>query len=259
MRAPGIELPVVATVLTLTLTVALASAQHAYTPADIEAGGRLFQSTCVGCHGPDGDAIAGVRLASGQFRRATSDEELIGIIVGGISGTSMPPSKFSEGEAGTIVAYLRSMATAGSADTTTTGDAGRGRTIVEGKGQCLTCHSVGDRGARIGPDLTAVGGARRRVELEKSILQPDAEIREENRFARAVTREGATVNGRLMNQDTFTLQLLDSKGQLVSLSKSSLRSYELLKTSPMPSYRDKLSMQEVADVVSYLASLKGSR
>lgn len=62
-----------------------------------------------------------------------------------------------------------------------------------------------------------------------------------------------------MNQDTFTLQLLDSKEQLVSLAKSSLRSYELLKTSPMPSYRDKLSMQEVADVVSYLASLKGSR
>ena len=248
----------------LLLVVALGTAgpleaQHAYTPADIEAGGRLYQSTCVGCHGPDGDAIAGVRLVSGQFRRATSDEDLVRIIIGGINGTPMPPSKFSEAEAGTIVAYLRSMAAAGSTDTTTVGDAGRGRTIVEGKGQCLTCHSVGDRGARVGPDLTSVGAARRRVELEKSILQPDAEIREENRFARAVTRDGATVNGRLMNQDTFTLQLLDSKEQLVSLSKSSLRSYELLKTSPMPSYRDKLSMQEVADVVSYLASLKGSR
>ncbi len=248
----------------LMMVVALATAghleaQHAYTPADIEAGGRLYQSTCVGCHGPDGDAIAGVKLASGQFRRATSDEELVRIIIGGITGTPMPPSKFSEAEAGTIVAYLRSMAAAGSADATTAGDAGRGRTILEGKGQCLTCHSVGDRGARVGPDLTSVGAARRRVELEKSLLQPDAEIREENRFARAVTRDGVTVNGRLMNQDTFTLQLLDSKEQLVSLSKSSLRSYELLKTSPMPSYRGKLSMQEVADVVSYLASLKGSR
>jgi putative heme-binding domain-containing protein len=257
MRAPGIKLPVVSTVLAL--TAVLASAQHAYTPADIEAGGRLYQSTCVGCHGPDGDLVAGVGLASGQFRRASSDDELVRIVIGGISGTPMPPSKFSEAEAGTIVAYLRSMATSGSADTTTVGDAARGRTIVEGKGQCLTCHTVGDRGARLGPDLTAVGAVRRRVELEKSILQPDAEIREENRFARAVTRDGVTVNGRLMNQDTFTLQLLDSREQLVSLAKSSLRSYELLKTSPMPSYRDKLSMQDIADVVSYLASLKGSR
>ena len=72
-------------------------------------------------------------------------------------------------------------------------------------------------------------------------------------------RDGTTINGRLMNQDTFTLQLLDSKDQLVSLSKSALRSYELLRTSPMPSYQGKLSAQEVADVVSYLASLKGPR
>jgi mono/diheme cytochrome c family protein len=109
-------------------------AQHAYTPADIEAGGRLYQSTCVGCHGPDGDAITGVRLASGQFRGATSDEELVRIIIDGITGTPMPPNKFSEADAGTIVAYLRSMTAAGSADTTTMGDAGRGKTIVEGKG-----------------------------------------------------------------------------------------------------------------------------
>ena len=32
------------------------------------------------------------------------------IIIGGIPGTAMPPSSFSEGQAGTIVAYLRSLA-----------------------------------------------------------------------------------------------------------------------------------------------------
>ena len=245
--------------LVVVVTAGGLAAQHAYTPADIEAGGRLYQSACVGCHGPDGDAIAGVRLASGQFRRASSDDELVRIITGGISGTPMPPGKFSDAEAGTIVAYLRSMAIDGTPDSSTSGDAGRGRTIVEEKAQCLTCHTVGERGSQLGPDLSAVGAMRRRIELEKSLLQPDAEIREENRFARAVTRDGATISGRLMNQDTFTLQLLDSKERLLSLAKSDLRSYELLRTSPMPSYQDKLSVQEVADVVSYLASLKGSK
>jgi putative heme-binding domain-containing protein len=198
-------------------------------------------------------------LASGQFRRATSDDELVRIITGGIAGTSMPPSKFSEIDAGMIVAYLRSLATVGSADTAIAGDAVRGKGIVEGKGQCLTCHSVGESGGRGGPDLSAIGALRRRVELETSILQPSAEIREENRPARAVMRDGTTINGRLMNQDTFSLQILDSKEQLLSIPKSALRSYELLTVSPMPSYRDKLAMQEIADVVSYLASLKGPR
>jgi len=53
------------------------------------------------------------------------------------------------------------------------------------------------------------------------------------------------------------VQLLDASERLVSIAKSDLREYALLKASPMPSYRDKLNGQELADVVSYLASLKG--
>ena len=70
-------------------------------------------------------------------------------------------------------------------------------------------------------------------------------------------RDGATLTGRLLNQDTFTLQLLDSNEQLQVLDKANLRDYAILKGSPMPSYRDKLNAQELSDVVSYLASLRG--
>ena len=72
-----------------------------------------------------------------------------------------------------------------------------------------------------------------------------------------MTRRGATITGKLLNQDSFSLQLLDASGRLVSVAKADLREYALLKTSPMPSYRDKLTGQELADVVSYLASLRG--
>jgi len=44
----------------------------------------------------------------------------------------------------------------------------------------------------------------------------------------------------------------------VSLSKAGLREYTLLKNSPMPSYRDKLTSAEIDDLVAYLLSLKGS-
>ena len=249
---------VVLAATTLGAAGALIAQQRTYLPAEIENGGRVYQSNCAGCHGPEGDGVAGIDFGSGRLRRASSDDDLVRIIVGGIPGTAMPPSNFSDGQAGTIVAYLRSMATGTiSRNASAAGDPGRGRAVFEGKGQCLTCHAVGGSGARVGPNLTDIGAVRRAAELERSIVEPDAEIRPENRPVRAVTRRGATITGKLLNQDSFSLQVLDAADGLVSVAKSDLREYALLKSSPMPSYRDKLSSQELADVVSYLASLRG--
>jgi len=238
-------------------TGALFAQQQGYTPSDIENGRQIYQANCSGCHAPEGDGVPGVDFGSGQFRRGSSDDQLVRIIIGGIPGTAMPPSNFSEGQAGTIVAYLRSLATSGAGSTSARGDAGRGRSVFEGKGQCLTCHSVSGVGSRVGPNLTEIGAVRRVAEMERSILDPDAEVRADNRSVRAVTHEGTSITGRFLNQDSFTLQLLDSTERLVSLAKSSLREYTVLKTSTMPSYRDKLSAEELADVVSFLVSLKG--
>lgn len=234
-----------------------ASAQgHGYTPQDVENGGLIYQTSCAFCHGPEGDGVPGVNFASGTFRRATTDDELIKIIIGGIPGTAMPPSNYSEGQSTTIVAYLRSFATSPKTSMPA-GNVSRGKSLFEGKGQCATCHSVGGVGSRTGPALTEVGAFRRTVELQRSILEPSAEIRTDNRSVRAVTRLGATVNGRLLNQDTFTLQLLDSNERLVLLDKSNLREVTVLKESPMPSYKGKLDAQELSDLVTYLSSLRG--
>lgn len=235
--------------------IALAAQGRVYLPGEIEGGARLFQANCTGCHGPEGDAIAGVNFSRGQLRRAATDDDLVRIIVRGIPGTPMPPSNFSEGQAGTIVAYLRSMAGSGAA--AASGDAGRGKALFETKGQCLTCHSVAGAGARTGPPLTDIGAFRPVSELRRSLVEPDVEIRAENRSVRAVTRAGDTITGRLLNQDTFSLQLIDAKEQLRMLDKGSLREYAILKNSPMPSYRDTLTPQEVADIVAYLSTLKG--
>jgi quinoprotein glucose dehydrogenase len=190
------------------------------------------------------------------FRRGSTDDELVRIIIGGIPGTAMPPSNYSEGQAGTIVAYLRSLA-ASPRGTAIAGNAARGRAIFEGKGQCLTCHSVASAGSRTGPPLTDIGARRRIIELQRSVVEPNAEIRTDNRSVRAVTRDGATLTGRLLNQDTFTLQLLDAKERLLTLDKSALREHQVLKDSPMPSYRDRLTADELADLVTYLSSLRG--
>ncbi len=231
-------------------------AQHNYTPADVEDGGRLYRANCVNCHGARGDLVSGVDLGHGKFRRAASDTDLARIIINGIPGTPMPPSAYTEFQAGTIVAYLRSLAASASTPASL-GDPLRGKAIFEGKGACVSCHRVNGNGSRVGPDLSDIGELRQPAELEQSLLDPNAEIRSENRYVRAVTREGVTITGRILTEDTFSLQLIDSHEKLVSLTKSNLREYSFVKNSPMPSYREKLNAGELADVVSYLVSLKG--
>jgi putative heme-binding domain-containing protein len=233
----------------------VAAQQLRYLPAEVDAGGRVYTSTCTGCHGPDGDGVAGINFSQGKYRRAASDDDLVRIIVRGIPGTPMPPTGMSEGQAATVVAYLRSMTGAG--DATSGGDAARGRAIVEGKGQCLTCHSIGTTGGHAGPALSDIGLQRRGVDLTQSLANPGGEVRPENRAVRIVMKDGKGVTGRFLNQDTFTIQLIDSTDKLLSIDKASIRESSLLTTSAMPSYRDKLTPQELGDVVAYLSSLKG--
>jgi putative heme-binding domain-containing protein len=231
-----------------------AFAQHE-TASDIQDGGRAFRQSCANCHGPDGDLIAGIDLGRTQFRREYTDAELVGIIRNGIPNTPMPRSNMSEVQAQKIVAYLRAEAES-KRSVNVAGDHARGQALFEGKGGCVACHRVGATGPRLGPELTTIGRQRRAIELRQSLVEPNAEIAPNNRFYRVVTKDGTTVTGRLLNHDTFTVQVMDGKEQLRSFNKSDLREHGPA-PSPMPSFQGKLSDQELADVVSYLVSLKG--
>lgn len=253
-------------------------AQHAFTPDEIAEGGRLFQSNCTGCHGTAGDQIQGVALMSGKFRRATSDDEVAGIIRKGVPGTAMQAFNFTEQQAGMVVAYLKSFsATVAPVRDAVLGDSARGKQVLEGKGNCLSCHRVGLNGSRTGPDLSSAGlprppGARFvgfggapppppttsaiAAQLERDLMEPDAEISPANRTYRAVGKDGAVVVGRLLNLDNFNVQIFDSKERLVTLQRSDLREFAVMK-SPMPSYRGKLTPPELSDLLAYLVSLKG--
>jgi len=229
----------------------------AYSPADAQDGERLFMNSCANCHGPDGDVVPGVDLEHGQFRRASSDAQLIDIIRRGIPGTAMPPGSYSNTAATQIVAFLRTQAMSKQA-TVVRGDARRGRELFEGKGQCLACHSVNGTGPRLGIDISEIGRIRLTADLEKALLDPAPTVHPQNRTVRLVTRDGNTVTGRLLNHDMLTVQVLDSHEQLRSFAKSGLRELTIVEKSPKASYRGKLTPGEVADLVSYLATLKGS-
>lgn len=233
-----------------------AFAQHE-TAADLLDGERAYQASCANCHGANGDLVAGIDFGRGQFRRTMTDEELARIIRNGIPNTPMPPTNMTAEQASKLVAYLRSLPAARGASVVA-GDAARGKVVFEGKGKCLSCHGAAGAGSRVGPDLSNVGATRRTPDLERALLDPQADVQPNHRFYRVVLPDGTTVTGRLLGHDTFTVRMIDTREQLRLFVKSDVRSHGFI-PSPMPSYKGTLTPQELADVVSYLSSLKVPR
>ena len=216
----------------------------------------MYGANCAFCHGAGGDAVPNVDLRSGKFRKATSDEDLARLITAGVPGTAMPPHKFQPPELTGIVAYIRAMRDVHAA-TVTLGDARRGKEIFSARGACMNCHRVNGQGSRLAPDLSDIGMVRSVYALQQSLLDPTASMLPINRSVRGVTRDGKVISGRRLNEDTYSVQLIDTEERLVSLDKADLKEYVVIKTSSMPSYRNKLNAQELADVLSYLLTLDG--
>ena len=106
--------------------------------------------------------------------------------------------------------------------------------------------------------MSEVGAIRTAEYLERSVVAPNESVLPEHRTVRAVTRQGTVITGRRLNEDTHTIQLIDPQERLRSLEKADLKEYAILATSSMPSYEGKFTSAELADLVTYLLSLKGA-
>jgi putative heme-binding domain-containing protein len=224
-----------------------------YAQEDIARGALLYSTQCNQCHGRDGDQVSGVDLRRGQFRRAQSDEDLAQVITRG-TASGMPPFAFQPSELTGIVAFIRA-----GFDTTASirvGNAARGRTTFEGKGQCATCHRVAGKGPRLAPDLSDIGMARAPASLDRSIRDPSSGMMPINRPVQIVMTNGRTIRGRRLNEDTHSVQIIDDQEQLRSVAKTDIKTMTVEIRSPMPAYAGKLSDEEIADVVAYLLTLR---
>jgi cytochrome c oxidase cbb3-type subunit III len=226
------------------------------TPEDIAAGGRIFRSHCLGCHGRDGTGGRGPNLTRLDLRFGGTDQDLVNTISEGIPGTEMPFFFFHGKQLWQLVAFVQSLRHS-SQSLGVKGSTEAGAALFRGKGGCLRCHQVNGEGGRLGPDLSQVGARRSPGHLTTSLLDPGRYISPLDRKVVAITQDGKRLSGLRLNEDTYSLQILDSNERLIAIPKAQLKEYRLDNSSSMPSYKEVLSQGEVDDLVAYLYSLRG--
>lgn len=231
-----------------------------------------FRANCAFCHGLGARGGGrGPDLTRAQKKHGNSDADLFRTISEGVPGTAMPPNGatqqgvgMTEEEIWQVISYIRSVQV--KSDARAEGDAAHGKQLFYGPAACSTCHMMEGKGGRLGPDLSGTGQARSTDYIVESIRNPSRrlaqgiseamkEFSQEYETVTVTDERGQKFQGVVLNEDNFTLQMLDAREQLHLLEKDKLKSYEKNRESLMPKYDEKqLPEKDLRDIVAYLLS-----
>jgi putative heme-binding domain-containing protein len=239
-------------------------------------GESQYRANCAFCHGLGGRGGGrGPDLTRTPKKHGDTDAEIFNTINNGVPGTAMPPNGatqqgvgMTEEEVWQVITYIRSVERKPVA---VRGNAAHGRELFFGRAACSTCHMFRGQGGRLGPDLTAAGSARSASYLVESLRDPSRrlaqgiseamkEFSEEYQTVDVVTADGTKLRGTLLNEDSFTIQFLDTREQLHSYDKAALKSLAVSRESLMPAYDEKmLPAGDLDDLLAFLANQGGAR
>jgi cytochrome c oxidase cbb3-type subunit III len=226
-------------------------------PKAIERGEYVYKKRCSTCHGFDARGYRAPDLTAGPYSRGTSDAQLFRVIIRGIPRTEMPANALDEDDAWALIAYMRTVIVP-NAKPDLRGNAEAGERIFWGKANCSSCHMVNGKGGRLGPDLSIVGRARSPMALEREIRTTAEYIPPGYEPVTVVTREGARIKGSRKNEDSYSIQMMDTNERLLTFFKTEVREVIDEKGSLMPDYGpDKLTSTELDDILAYLRTLRG--
>ena len=230
-----------------------------------------FRANCAFCHGLGAHGGGrGPDLTRTPKKHGDADAEIFNTINNGVPGTAMPPNGatqqgvgMTEEEIWQVVTYIRSVE---KKPRTIIGDAKHGRELFYGNSGCSTCHMFDGKGGRLGPDLTAAGTSRSTEYLAESMRNPSRRLAQgiseamkefsvEYETVDAVTEGGTNLRGTLLNEDSFTIQFMDTRERVHSLDKASLKSLRKSRDSLMPAYDEKvLPEKDLQDLLAFLVS-----
>jgi cytochrome c oxidase cbb3-type subunit 3 len=238
-----------------------------------KAGEYEFRINCALCHGLGAHGGGrGPDLTRAQKKHTHSDADMFQVISNGIPGTAMPANGtngqgvgMTDEEIWQIITYIRSMEV--KAPVNPQGNAAHGKELFYGDANCSLCHMVDGKGGRLGPELTAVGASRTRAALIDSVRNPSnrlawgltestKEFPQEYESVTAVTADGKEIKGVTLNEDSFTVQIMDTTERIHLLEKDKLRSFQKTRQSAMPRYADStLSDKDLDDILAFLVSV----
>lgn len=238
-----------------------------------KAGEYEFRINCALCHGLGARGGGrGPDLTRAQKKHAHSDAKMFQVISSGIPGTAMPSNGtngqgvgMTDEEIWQIIAYIRSIEV--KAPAKPIGNVAHGKELFSGDANCSLCHMVEGKGGRLGPELTSVGGSRTREAMIDSVRNPSRhlawgltestkEFPQEYETITVVTADGKQIKGVALNEDNFSVQMMDSSEQIYLLEKDKLRSFSKSRESIMPIYTpDLLSNKDLDDVIAFLTSV----
>jgi putative heme-binding domain-containing protein len=230
-----------------------------------------FRANCAFCHGLGAHGGGrGPDLTRTPKKHGDADAEIFNTINNGVPGTAMPPNGatqqgvgMTEEEIWQVVTYIRSVE---KKPGTIRGNAKHGRELFYGNSGCATCHMFDGKGGRLGPDLTAAGTSRSTEYLAESLRNPSRRLAQgiseamkefsvEYETVDAVTKDGTNLRGTLLNEDSFTIQFMDTREKVHSLDKASLKSLRKSRESSMPVYDEKiLPEKDLQDLLAFLVS-----
>jgi cytochrome c oxidase cbb3-type subunit 3 len=232
-----------------------------------------FRINCAFCHGLNARGGGrGPDLTKAQKKHGNSDGDLFRAISQGVPGTAMPAGVnggigvgMTEEEIWQVITYIRSVQV--KAPAVPMGNAEHGKELFYGSSRCGTCHMVEGKGGRLGPDLTAAGSMRSAESLVESVRNPSRrlaqglkeaakEFSQEYETVMVTTADGKRITGVTLNEDSFSLQMMDADEKIHLFEKDKLKSYEKSRESLMPPYGPKmLSDKDLNDLVAYLSSV----
>jgi len=241
-------------------------------PKAAKAGEYEFRINCALCHGLGAHGGGrGPDLTRAQKKHVHSDAEMFEVISNGIPGTIMPANGtngqgvgMTDEEIWQIITYIRSVEVKA---TQASGNAAHGKELFYGDANCSLCHMVEGKGGRLGPELTGVGGSRTRAAIIDSVRNPSRrlawglaestkEFPQEYETITVVTSDGKEIKGVALNEDNFSVQMMDASEQIHLLEKNNLRSFKKSRESMMPTYSaDILSDKDLDDIVAFLTSV----
>jgi cytochrome c oxidase cbb3-type subunit 3 len=236
-------------------------------------GESQFRANCAFCHGLGARGGGrGPDLTRAQKRHGNADADLFRTINEGVPGTAMPPNGatqqgvgMTEEEIWQVISYIRSVQA--KAPVQALGNAAHGKELFYGSATCSMCHMIQGKGGRLGPDLSTTGAARSTDYLVESMRSPSRrlaqgiseamkEFSQEYETVTVVTADGTKLMGVVLNEDHFTLQMMDMRENLHLFEKVKLRSWEKSRESLMPAYDQKmLSDKDLQDVIAYLLAV----